>query len=127
MTADATPEPTPDFDSTDVEPVRAGTPSDNTTVTAIIDELERDGYTASFGARDGARLHCSACRQESPAAAYVVAATRRVEGASDPDAAAIVIAGTCPQCGAEGTVVLAYGPDAGEVDGLVVAELDLRS
>lgn len=126
MPADPTPESTTASDSTDVEPVHAGTPSDNTTVTAIIDEFERDGYAASFGARDGARLHCSACRQESPAATYTVAASRRVEGASDPDAAAIVIAGTCPQCGAEGTVVLAYGPDAGEVDGFVVAELDLR-
>lgn len=105
--------------------VRAGAPSDNTTLTAVLAEYERHGYDASFGARDGALLHCSVCRQETPVGEFDVAETRRLEGASDPDAASIVVVGTCPRCGARGTVVLAYGPEAGEVDADVLAHLDL--
>lgn len=104
----------------------AGAPSDNTTMTAVLSELEADGYTASFGARDGARLQCSACRSERPVADFDVHATRRFEGASDPDAEAILVAGACPNCGAKGTAVFGYGPEASEADSLAVMQLDVR-
>ncbi|MFP5489024.1 MAG: hypothetical protein ACLGHQ_12040 [Acidimicrobiia bacterium] len=107
------------------DPVRAGAPSDNTTLTAVLAELERDGYEASFGARDGGRLQCSACREESPVVDFEVDTTRRLEGASDPDAQAIVVAASCPRCGARGTAVLGYGPEAAATDAEVVAGLDL--
>lgn len=107
------------------DPVRAGAPSDNTTLTAVLAGLETEGYAASFGVREGGRLHCSACREESPVAEYHVDATRRLEGASDPDAQAIVVAGVCPRCGARGTAVLGYGPEAAATDAEVVAGLEL--
>lgn len=103
----------------------AGAPSDNTTLTAVLAELESAGYTASFGARDRARLQCSACREERPVAEFEVDIARRFEGASDPDAEAILVAGTCPACGARGTAVFGYGPEASEEDALAVAELDM--
>lgn len=105
--------------------VRPGAPSDNTTLTAVLAELEDHGYAASFGARDDGRLACSACRAESPAGDVPIDATRRMEGASDPGAELIVAAGTCPACGARGTAVLSYGPESSEEDALVVAALDL--
>lgn len=112
--------------TTETGGVRPGAPSDNTTLTAVLDELERAGYTASFGARDGARLHCSACRQERSVAEFTVDGIRRLEGASDPDAQVLLAAGTCPECGAHGTAVFGYGPEASEVDALAIAELDIE-
>ena len=102
---------------------RAGTPSDNTTLVAVLAVLDADGYTASFGARDGARLHCSACRQESAVGEFAVASFRRLEGASDPDAQVLLIAATCPACDALGTAVFGYGPEASEVDAEAVKQL----
>lgn len=101
-------------------------PSDNTTLTAVLDELMANGYDASFGARDGGRVFCSACREERPAADFDVDATRRLEGASDPDAEVLVVAGTCPNCGACGTAALGYGPEASSVDAEALAAFDLH-
>lgn len=102
-----------------------GIPSDNTTLTAVIAGFEREGYKASFGARDGGRLHCSSCRQESAAREFEVDEVRRLEGASDPDAQSMLAAATCPACGTRGTAVFGYGPEASEVDALVIADLDV--
>lgn len=104
---------------------RSGTPSDNTTLVAVLADLDAEGYTASFGARDGGRLDCSSCRQESPAAEFAVESFRRLEGASDPDAQVLLVAATCPACGASGTAVFGYGPDSSRVDAEVVTHLDM--
>ena len=101
-------------------------PSDNTTLTAVLAEFEQLGYDASFGARDGAALHCSSCREERPAADFEIDATRRLEGASDPDAEVLLIAATCPNCGVRGTAVFGYGPESSAVDADAVAALDVR-
>lgn len=116
-------------DNPDADPeagdVRAGAPSDNTTLTAVLADLDAAGYRASFGARDGARLQCSVCRAEQPVSRFDVHAVRRLEGASDPDAEVILVAAVCPACGAQGTAVFGYGPEASEVDALAVTELDV--
>jgi hypothetical protein len=102
-----------------------GAPSDNTTLTSVLADFETAGFTASFGAREGARLHCSACRDESPVHDFAVDGVRRLEGASEPDAQILLMASTCPACGARGTAVFGYGPDASDVDAEAVADLDL--
>lgn len=103
----------------------AGAPSDNTTLTAVLRDLEADGYSASFGARPDAQLECAACRTRRPVHQFEIHAVRRFEGASDPDAEAILVAGQCPACGARGTAVFGYGPEASEEDALAVAALDM--
>lgn len=113
--------------TSDFGDVRPGAPSDNTTLTAVLDELDRSGYTASFGARDGARLHCSACRQESAVSDFDIDVVRRFEGASDPDGEMLLAAGTCPACGALGTAVFGYGPEASAVDALAISDLDIAT
>lgn len=99
-------------------------PSDNTTLTAVLSELEERGYVASFGARGDGRLQCSECREVRPASRFDVDVVRRFEGASDPDAESILVAAVCPACGRRGTAVFGYGPEASEDDLLAVAELD---
>lgn len=105
---------------------RRGTPSDNTTLVAVIADLEAEGYTASFGARDRGRLHCSSCGQESQVGEFGVTAVRRLEGASDPDDQVLLIAATCPACGVQGTAVFGYGPESSQVDAEAVAQLDVE-
>ena len=47
-----------------------------------------------------------------------------MEGASDPDDMLALVAMTCPQCGARGTLVLAFGPMAPEADVDVLVRLE---
>jgi hypothetical protein len=107
-------------------PTGAGVPSDNTTLTAVLDEVEADGFTSSFVVKPDAALMCTTCRETTPAARIEPAQTRRLEGASDPADELWVVAAACPNCGAHGSVVLGFGPEASEDDSLVVAALDVE-
>ena len=42
-----------------------------------------------------------------------------MEGASDPADMITVVATSCPVCGADGTMVLGYGPAASDLDAAV--------
>jgi len=89
----------------------------------VVRELEASGFTGQMAARPGARVMCFVCRRESDASAVEVAVLRRLEGPSDPADMLAVAALTCPNCGARGTVVLGYGPEAEEDDADVLASL----
>lgn len=97
-----------------------------TTLTALLDELTGRGFTASFASRAGGTIWCSMCRVTSPAGDYHVVGTRRLEGASDPDAEVLMMFGNCPACDAAGTAAFGYGPEADPTDADAVAQLDLR-
>ncbi len=86
-------------------------PSDKT-IDEVMVAVEAEGYRAQMAARDGGAIVCFACRQESPAEQVAVHALHRMEGVSDPDDMLAVAALVCPRCGALGTVVLGYGPEA---------------
>ncbi len=62
-----------------------GAPSDNTTMTEVLNGLRELGFTASFTSQDDALLHCDHCDVTSTAASFEVVDTRHLEGASDPD------------------------------------------
>jgi hypothetical protein len=81
------------------------------TVTDALHLLEADGYTVDFNVHD-ATLHCAACGADSPVAGAEVERLYRFEGPSDPADEAIVLGLRCPACGARGTLVSAFGPDA---------------
>jgi hypothetical protein len=102
-----------------------GAPSDYTTLTAILAGLDEDGFGAQFVVREGAAIECLVCRNVSPASAFVVRRSRRLEGASDPDDMVHVVAATCPVCEVGGTVVLTYGTNASLEDGDVSLALDM--
>ena len=104
---------------------RTTAPSDNTTLTAVLDELTADGFTASFVPRPGGELMCTTCRDTFPATELEPEQVRRLEGASDPDDEVIVIGAACPRCGAHASVTLGFGPTASDDDAGVVADLDL--
>jgi hypothetical protein len=89
----------------------------------VLQELEAQGYRAQFSARPDAALRCSVCHVVSPASTFAGAAIRRLEGASDPADMLAVAALTCPNCGARGTAVLTYGPEASAEDADVLVAL----
>jgi len=103
----------------------AGVPSDNTTLTSVLDELVGEGFTSSFVSRPGGRLLCTTCRGTVSADDLVPEQVRRLEGASDPDDEIVVVAAPCPLCGAHGSTALGFGPTASDDDVGVVAMLDL--
>ncbi len=73
--------------------------------------LAAAGYVGSFNLA-GEHLVCSICSRPHEPARLVVQHTYRFEGNTDPGDEAIVLGLQCPDCGALGVVVSAYGPDA---------------
>jgi hypothetical protein len=85
---------------------------------------EAQGFTAQFGTRPGGRIICFTCHTEVPADECELVSLSRTEGASDPDDMLAVAALWCRSCGAQGTLVLNYGPEAGEDDVDVLRHLE---
>ncbi len=88
-------------------------PSDNTTLIEVLAAYAADGFDAEFELVDGSGdLHCCTCRSTLVAEQVPLHSIRRLEGASDPDDMLAVCAVTCRNCGAQGAVVVRYGPGA---------------
>ena len=98
--------------------------SDGRTLTEILAMYEADGFTHQLGARPGGQIICFSCRFEAPADQFELVSLSRTEGASDPDDMLAVAALRCRQCGVAGTLVLNYGPEAGEDDVAVLQQLE---
>lgn len=98
--------------------------SDGNTLVGVIRGMEERGYLAQMAAVPGCLLRCFTCRADSPAAQFHLDALRRTEGASDPADMAAVAAVRCPNCSAQGTLVLKYGPGASPEEAEVLACLD---
>jgi hypothetical protein len=81
------------------------------TVTEAVAVLEADGYTSPF-LQSGSDLVCMACGAPHDLELGVVDRFFRFEGPSDPGDEAIVLGVRCGVCGAHGTLVSAFGPDA---------------
>lgn len=105
---------------------RAMAVPDAVTVAELVARYEQEGFASQFAAALGARVRCTRCGEESPAARTPVHAVARAEGASDPDDMALVAALACPACGTKGVLVAGYGPTASPEDASVVAELPDR-
>ena len=98
--------------------------TDAATLGESVARFEAEGYAGQFAAREGAQVICFTCHEESPAAEVTLQGLIRTEGASDPADMTAVAALICPRCGAKGTVVLNFGPDATAEDDEVLRELD---
>jgi hypothetical protein len=103
-------------------------PSDNTTLTAVLASYATAGFDGSFLVDDDA-IRCQSCRAASQPSELRISSLRRLEGASDPADMSAVLALICPSCGQRGTVAVMFGPEAsaaevwkylGLTDGLVV-------
>jgi hypothetical protein len=94
-----------------------GVPSDNTTMTEVLRQLGLAGYDAQLIVTDDSSVLCARCGVSSEARDVTVHSRRRMEGASDPADMVVVLAAACPACGARGTLVMGYGPNASGPEG----------
>jgi hypothetical protein len=103
-------------------------PSDNTTLTEVLDRYATAGFTAEFEAVEpNGAVRCLDCGTVASAAAYSMHSLRRLEGASDPADMMAVVAITCCNCGADGVLVLTYGPAGNAADADILSTLsDVR-
>ena len=81
------------------------------TVTDAVALLDREGYGDDLHL-DSEGLDCRSCGTSHPADLVEVDRVFRFEGPSDPADEAIVLGLRCPACGARGSLVSAFGPDA---------------
>lgn len=102
-------------------------PAYGATLGEIMGTMDAAGFSGQMAARPGGVILCFTCRQESPAADFELQAQRRTEGASDPADMLAIVGLVCPRCGARGTVVLGYGPEADPDDAEVLVHLGVRA
>lgn len=102
----------------------AGAPSDNTTMVSVIETFRERGFDADFFVTSESTVRCGACRHEIAPTELDVDVIRRMEGASDPADMAAILGLTCPSCGAKGTAVVKFGPEAGPEEDDVLRALD---
>jgi hypothetical protein len=101
---------------------------DRSTASGVLRSFAEAGIAEQFRPGDDpGTLRCSACETTSEAAWFDVIEERRLEGTSDPDDMVLIVAASCPACGAKGAVVLGYGPESSAEDADVVASLPRRS
>lgn len=102
----------------------AGVPSDNTTLTAVLDGCAEGGFGADFFVTQDAQLRCGTCREDMDPATVDLHGLRRVEGASDPADMAAVLCLKCGHCGMQGTAVVKFGPEAEPYEDDVLAAVE---
>jgi hypothetical protein len=93
------------------------------TITEVLEGYASGGFASSFIVTDDAGLECAECGSVSPPEEFTMSSLRRLEGMSDPADMVAVVAVTCPVCGARGTTILGFGPNATEQDSDVLKDL----
>ncbi len=93
------------------------------TITEVLAGYAQGGFTSSFIVTDECELECLECGHVTAAGRFSMSSLRRLEGASDPADMIAVVALTCPTCGARGTTIFGFGPNATEQDSKVLAAL----
>ena len=105
--------------------VEPGVPVDRTLV-ELLAGLAEEGFTEDVLVRDDGWVCCRRCDHCVSPDEMQLKALRRVEGASDPADMAAVLGLECPQCGARGTAIVRYGPEAGMGDAIILQHVDDR-
>ncbi len=98
-------------------------PSDNTTLTEVLAGYADSGFAAEFSPLENATVTCTSCSSSIAAGRFTIDSLRRLEGASDPDDMVAVVATACPSCGAQGVLVLGYGPMAAAEHGDILSAM----
>jgi len=93
----------------------SSTPEDEP-LSHVLDSLAGDGFGGQFRSIEGGAVLCLTCRRDFAALDTAADQVTRIEGASDPGEMSMVVPLRCPRCGAAGTLILRYGPEAGAAD-----------
>lgn len=103
------------------DPMPSPNPVD-TPLREITDRLDASA-DSQFQVIPGGDVRCLKCGATLPGDGVDVSEMTRLEGASDPADMSMVVPLTCSSCGARGSLVVAYGPQAGAAE----TDLLLRS
>ncbi len=98
----------------------AGTPTGASTLLEAIDHLRGKGFEGDLFITEAGMVRCGACHQDTSPENLDLRHLVRLEGASDPGDEAAVLALVCRCCGAQGTAVARYGPEASPQDAEVL-------
>jgi hypothetical protein len=98
-------------------------PTDRTLI-EVLGELSDEGFTQDMFVTTGSMVRCGTCHADTPPTELELDRLVRIEGASDPADMAAVLGLTCRHCGARGTAVVRFGPEADRQDDEVLAALD---
>jgi hypothetical protein len=96
----------------------------DTPLSAVLARLAEQGFTGQFATRDQGAVQCLTCRATAPAESHHADEVTRLEGVSDPDDMVMVAPLRCASCGAQGTLVLNYGPESSAEESDVLLALD---
>ncbi len=112
--------------SSDREHQPAPVPQGASTILDVLNAAAEQGYRTQFIARDDELIECVACSAATAPETFEIERARRLEGASDPADMLIIVWSACPACGALGTLMLGYGPNAAGPDAALLGKLDLH-
>ncbi len=99
-------------------------PGESTTLSEVLELLVAEGFTRDMFVTAEGALRCGACHQDTAPADLSLERMVRIEGASDPADMAAVLGVLCRHCGARGTAIVRFGPEAGPQDDAVLLALD---
>lgn len=94
------------------------------TISEVLSEYEARGFTSQFAARPGGMVECVQCGHHVVPDDVVLRSMRRIEGVSDPADMALVGALECPNCHAQGTATIAFGPHAPREDAELLRRIE---
>ena len=99
-------------------------PPTDSSLLSVLRRFDAEGFSSQFQATEGAVITCLTCRAELPVSSVDANRIVRLEGASDPSDMLAIIPVECPECGARGTLVSNFGPEATVEEAEVLIALD---
>jgi hypothetical protein len=111
--------------TTEPEP-EPGAPAGPSTMIELLADLRDQGFERNMYVTSEGMVSCGACGHAAAPTELILHALRRLEGASDPGDEAAVLAVECRVCGARGTTIVRYGPEAGPADAAVLLAIEDR-
>lgn len=103
---------------------QSGAPSDNTTLVEVLAEFSQAGFSADMFVTAEGKVRCGVCHHDMEPTDLELDRLQRFEGASDPADMAAILGLVCSACGARGSAVVRFGPEAGPQDDAVIQALD---
>lgn len=111
--------------TTEPEP-EPGAPAGPSTMIELLADLRTQGFERDMYVIPDGTVSCGACGHAAAPTDLILHALRRLEGASDPADEAAVLAVECRVCGARGTTIVRYGPEASQADTAVLLAVEDR-
>ena len=102
----------------------AGEPVGASTLLEALEQLRAKGFERDMFVTEAAMVRCGVCHHDAAPKDLNLMHLMRLEGVSDPGEEAAVLAIECTVCGARGTAVVRFVPEAGPQDDAVLLAIE---